>query len=70
VALLEGLTSGVITSAALDVFEDEPLKLNHPILTYDRCILGSHNASNTIDAVIRASDEAIKLLFEMLKKES
>ena len=69
IALLDGLTSGVITSAALDVFEDEPLKQNHPILAYDRCILGSHNASNTIDAVIRASDEAINLLHGMLKKE-
>jgi len=70
IALLDGLTSGVITSAALDVFEDEPLKQSHPILAYDRCILGSHNASNTIDAVIRASDEAINLLHGMLKKES
>ena len=70
IALLDGLTSGVITSAALDVFEDEPLKQSHPILANDRCILGSHNASNTIDAVIRASDEAINLLYGMLKKES
>lgn len=69
-ALMEGLKSGVIKSAALDVFENEPLELSHPILEHDRCILGSHNASNTIDAVIRASDEAINLLFEMLKKES
>ena len=70
IVLLDGLTSGVITSAALDVFEDEPLKQSHPILAHDRCILGSHNASNTIDAVIRASDEAINLLHGMLKKES
>ena len=50
-ALLKGLSSGVINSAALDVFENEPLKLAHPILEYGRCILGSHNASNTFDAV-------------------
>jgi D-3-phosphoglycerate dehydrogenase len=69
-ALLEGLTSGVITSAALDVFEDEPLKPSHPILGHDRCILGSHNGSNTIDAVVRASNEAIRLLHELLKREA
>ena len=69
VALLKGLTSGVITSAALDVFEDEPLKQGHPLLAYDRCILGSHNGSNTIDAVIRASNEAIRLLHTLLNKE-
>ena len=68
-ALLEGLSSGVINSAALDVFENEPLKSNHPIVAHDRCILGSHNASNTIDAVIRASNEAIKLLDGLLKQE-
>lgn len=69
IALLEGLNSGVITSAALDVFEDEPLKQSHPILAHDHCIFGSHNASNTIDAVIRASDEAINLLRDLLTKE-
>jgi len=68
-ALLRGLNSGIIASAALDVFENEPLRKNHPILSHDRCILGSHNASNTIDAVIRASHEAINLLHGMLKKE-
>lgn len=67
-ALLDGLTSGIIKSAALDVFEDEPLKQSHPILAHDFCILGSHNASNTTDAVIRASDTAIELLLGMLKK--
>tara|TARA_B110000503_G_scaffold105883_1_gene158021 strand:+ start:4817 stop:5755 length:939 start_codon:yes stop_codon:yes gene_type:complete len=69
-ALLDGLSSGIIKSAALDVFENEPLEPSHPILAYHRCILGSHNASNTMDAVIRASDEAINLLFGMLNKES
>jgi len=70
IALLDGLASGMITSAALDVFEDEPLKQSHPILAHDRCIVGSHNASNTIDAVIRASNEAINLIHGMLKYES
>lgn len=68
-ALLKGLSSGLVNSAALDVFENEPLKLEHPMLAFDRCILGSHNASNTIDAVIRASNKAIDLLHGMLKQE-
>ncbi len=69
-ALLRGLSNGVVNSAALDVFESEPLIKNHKILTHSRCILGSHNASNTIDAVIRASDEAIKLLHSLLIQEA
>lgn len=64
--LLNGLRCGQIKSAALDVFEREPLQPEHEIFNHPKCILGSHNASNTIDAVLRASNEAIKLLNNML----
>jgi D-3-phosphoglycerate dehydrogenase len=67
-ALLKGLTTGVISSAALDVFEVEPLAQTNEFLTHPKCIVGSHNGSNTIDAVIRASDEAMRLLDAMLKE--
>ncbi len=67
-ALLEGLQNKIITSVALDVFESEPLS-NKDFLSYDNCIYGSHNGSNTIDAVTRASEEAISILYKMLKKE-
>jgi len=66
-ALLSGLDSGVIHSAALDVFEVEPLAAGSEIFNHPKCILGSHNGSNTLDAVIRASNRAIKLLDGMLK---
>jgi len=69
-ALLEGLANGVITSAALDVFEVEPLSQTNEILNHPKCIVGSHNGSNTIDAVVRASYEAIRLLDTMLKGAS
>ncbi|MDA9574268.1 phosphoglycerate dehydrogenase [Porticoccaceae bacterium] len=67
-ALLKGLTTGVISSAALDVFEVEPLAQTNELLTHPKCIVGSHNGSNTIDAVIRASHESIRLLDAMLKE--
>jgi D-3-phosphoglycerate dehydrogenase len=66
-ALAKGLASGVVASAALDVFENEPVVQSNPILTHPKCIVGSHNGSNTIEAVMRASFEAIRLLYEMLK---
>ena len=69
-ALLKGLADKTIKSAALDVFEVEPLSPSNQILNYSQCILGSHNGSNTIDAVIRASHQAISLLAKMLKKEA
>lgn len=67
-ALLKGLTTGVVHSAALDVFEVEPIDHTNKLLSHPKCIVGSHNGSNTIDAVIRASAEAIRLLDEMLKE--
>lgn len=65
-ALISALTSGQVHSAALDVMEVEPLPAGSPLRTHERCIFGSHNGSNTVDAVIRASERAIDLLFGFL----
>ncbi len=59
-ALLKALETGVVHSAALDVFETEPLPTNSPLRTFDQCIFGSHNGSNSADAVRRVSRIAIK----------
>lgn len=69
-ALIAALQTGQVHSAALDVFEVEPLPLASPLRTFERCIFGSHNGSNTTDAVIRASKRAISLLFNYLGQNS
>lgn len=66
-ALIAAIESGKVHSAALDVFEVEPLPMDSPLRSYERCIFGSHNASNTADAVERTSHIAIAKLFEFLK---
>lgn len=62
-ALVSALRSAKVHSAALDVFEIEPLPADSPLRSMERCIFGSHNGSNTEDAVIRASERAMQLLF-------
>ena len=65
-ALINALSSGQVNSAALDVFEVEPLPLDSQLRSFEQCIFGSHNSSNTVDAVHRASYQAIQLLFNFL----
>jgi D-3-phosphoglycerate dehydrogenase len=65
-ALAEAMESGQVGAAALDVFEEEPLPIRSPLRQFEQCVLGSHNGSNTVDAVRRASHRAIDLLFGFL----
>ena len=65
-SLEAALKSGKVHSAALDVFEVEPLPIDSYLRTHNHCIFGSHNASNTADAVERSSHMAIDKLFNFL----
>ena len=66
-ALGEAMECGQVLAVALDVFEVEPLPDNSPLRAYPNNIFGSHNGSNTADAVLRASEVAIQKLFSYLK---
>jgi len=65
-SLVKALKSGKVYSAALDVFEIEPLPMDSYLRTHPHCIFGSHNASNTSDAVVRTSHIAIDKIFNFL----
>ena len=67
-SLENALKSKSIHSAALDVFDIEPLPRESLLREFDQCIFSSHNASNTYEGVIRASNLAIDLLSKQLKK--
>lgn len=66
-ALIAALDSGRVHSAALDVFEQEPLPNDSPLRSYPNCVFGSHNASNTEEGVLRASDKSIELVMRLLQ---
>jgi len=65
-ALVEAQRSGRVLACALDVFDQEPLRRDHALRDDDRNVFGSHNASNTVDAVRRTSFIAISRLQERL----
>jgi len=65
-ALEEGLESGIISGAALDVYENEPLDVNSPLRAFEQIIFGTHNGSNTFEAVQRTSHLAISKISSFL----
>jgi D-3-phosphoglycerate dehydrogenase len=54
-----------VAAVALDVFELEPLK-NSELLEFKQNLYGSHNASNTVEAVDRTTAIAIEKLSKLL----
>ena len=50
-ALVEALKARTIAGAGIDVFEDEPLRLGHPLLDLDNVILTPHCAWHTRESM-------------------
>ena len=67
-ALIRSLASGKVAGAALDVMEDEPVPVSHPIREFENVIFGSHNASNTLEASMRTHRQAIANLTDELER--
>ncbi len=65
-ALVQALQDGHVGGAALDVFEQEPISGENPLLKLENVILGSHNGSNTLEAVARTTERAVTNLIEGL----
>lgn len=64
-ALANALRKGQLAGAGLDVFEIEPLPLQHPIRRAPNCILTPHVAGATLDAAddrYRVTEDVVRIL--------
>jgi len=66
-ALIQALRDGKVAGAGLEVVEEEPLSLDNPLRQFNNCIFGTHNASNTSEAVMRVNKLAIDNLLKALQ---
>ena len=68
-ALIRALQSEQIAGAALDVFEQEPLPAESPLLKMDNVMLASHNANSSPEAWERVHQNTVRNLLHELEKE-
>jgi D-3-phosphoglycerate dehydrogenase len=67
-ALVDALSSGQVGGCAVDVLEEEPPPIHHPLRQFEQVVFGSHNASNTLEASARTHDVAISHLIDEIEQ--
>lgn len=68
-ALVSALQNRAIRGAALDVFDKQPLAMDHPCMTLDNVVLSPHQGGLTMEAVERISEIAAEDTVRLLKGE-
>jgi phosphoglycerate dehydrogenase-like enzyme len=68
-ALIEALGSGLLAAAGLDVFEDEPLRSTHRLVSLDNVVLSGHAASFSRLSVGRILDGVCRNLLGAARGE-
>ncbi len=65
-ALVTALEKGMIAGCALDVFSDEPLAPNHPLLKFDNCVVTPHLGASTSEAQVNVAIEIAQTIRDAL----
>lgn len=65
-AIAQALASGHLQGAGLDVFEDEPLPADHPLTSFERCILTPHAAFYTEQSYVELKRRTVQNVVDVL----
>jgi len=66
-ALIEAVRTGQIAGAAMDVYEQEPLPVDHPLRSAPNLLLTPHNAFNSHEAAVRMSQGCYEPILDILE---
>ena len=65
-AMLKALESGQLGGVGLDVFDNEPLPLDHPLRRFDNAILTSHRGYATVEVMSERYEQAMNNILDYL----
>lgn len=68
-AMLKALESGQLGGVGLDVFDIEPLPLDHPLRRFDNAILTSHRGYATVEVMSERYEQAINNILDFLDRK-
>lgn len=66
-ALMQAVRTGQIAGAAMDVYEQEPLPVDHPLRSTPNLLLTPHNAFNSREAAVRMSIGCYEPIVDILE---
>jgi D-3-phosphoglycerate dehydrogenase len=66
-AMMEALRAGKLAVAALDVYDQEPLPADDPILSLPNVVLSPHNAGMTPEAIERGNEMLVENVISFLQ---
>jgi phosphoglycerate dehydrogenase-like enzyme len=65
-ALLDALKSGKLGGAGLDVYDEEPLPMDHPIRRFDNVVLLPHRGYATVEILTERYQHAMENILSFL----
>lgn len=68
-AMIQALESGHLGGVGLDVYDVEPLPMDHPLRRFDNAILMSHRGYATVEILTERYEQAIRNLLDFIDRK-